>query len=319
MATSSPIKKVTVEELLEKAKAPNKHAMELHPFYHGKIEVVPKCAVRSLKDFAIWYTPGVAQPCLDINKHPEMVWEHTNKGNMVAVVSDGTRVLGLGDIGPEAAIPVMEGKALIFKYLGGVDAFPICLKTKDPEKIIETVKLLQPCFGGINLEDIEQPKCFDILDRLRADPEVQIPIWHDDQQGTAAIILAGLINAVKLTGRKISQTKVVMVGAGAANVRAAYIMIKAGFKPGNIIMCDSKGALHMGRPDAKKLEAEFKQKWDLTKITNKEGITGDIQDALKGADAFVAASRPGPGVIKPEWVKAMANDAIAFSCANPVP
>ncbi len=319
MADAANVKKVTVEELIEKAKAPSKKAMELHPFYHGKIEVVPKCCVRDLKDFAIWYTPGVAQPCLDINKHPEAVWEHTNKGNMVAVVSDGTRVLGLGDIGPEAAIPVMEGKALIFKYLGGVDAFPICLKTKDPEKIIETVKLIQPCFGGINLEDIEQPKCFDVLDRLRADPEVEIPVWHDDQQGTATVILAGLINAVKLTGRKPSETKVVMVGAGAANVRAAYIMIKAGFTPGNIIMCDSKGTLHLGRPDAKKLELEFKQKWDLTKITNAEGVTGGIGDALKGADAFVAASKPGPGVIKPEWVKAMADDAIAFACANPVP
>ncbi|MHA2061694.1 MAG: NAD(P)-dependent malic enzyme, partial [Candidatus Sifarchaeia archaeon] len=176
--------------------------MKLHPFYEGKIQTLPKCIIRDFNDFAIWYSPGVAEPCLDIQKNPEKVYEHTNKWNTVAVVSDGTRVLGLGDIGPKAAMPVMEGKALLFKYLGGVDAVPICLDTKDPDKIIETVKLIQPSFGGINLEDIAKPKCFYILDTLRADPEVEIPVWHDDQQGTACIVTAGVINALKVVGKK---------------------------------------------------------------------------------------------------------------------
>ena len=189
------------EELLKKAKQPGEDAMAMHPFYKGKIEIVSKCCIRSFDDFAIWYTPGVAQPCKDIQKHPEMVYEYTNKANTVAVISDGTRVLGLGDIGPEAALPVMEGKALLFKYLGGVDVYPLCLDTKDPEELIKTVKLLQPSFGGVNLEDIAQPKCFYILDTLRK--EARIPVWHDDQQGTATVTLAGLINALKIVGKKI--------------------------------------------------------------------------------------------------------------------
>ena len=175
--------------------------MNMHPFYKGKIEVVPKCVIRDVNDFAIWYTPGVAEPCMDIYRNPEKVFEHTNKANMVGIVSDGTRVLGLGDIGPLAGLPVMEGKALLFKYLGGVDAFPICLDTKDADEIIRTVKIISPVFGGINLEDIENPKCFYILERLRA--EAPIPVWHDDQQGTAAVTLAGLINALKIVGKKL--------------------------------------------------------------------------------------------------------------------
>jgi malate dehydrogenase (oxaloacetate-decarboxylating) len=209
-----------VDELLAKAQKPGKDAMKMHPFYQGKVQVTAKCAVRNMDDFAIWYTPGVAKPCLDIKENPEKVFEHTNKGNMVAVVSDGTRVLGLGDIGPEAGLPVMEGKGLLFKYLGGVDAFPICLDTKDPDKIIETVLLLQPSFGGINLEDISQPKCFYVLDELRK--RARIPVWHDDQQGTAAIIYAGLVNAVKLVGKKIADIKLVFVGAGAAGGLQGY-------------------------------------------------------------------------------------------------
>ncbi|MCD6098616.1 NADP-dependent malic enzyme, partial [bacterium] len=177
-------KKLTKEELVKKAERPGKLAMQLHPFYQGKVEVVPKCAIRGFQDFGIWYTPGVAKPCMDIYNNPDMVFKHTNKANMIAVVSDGTRVLGLGDIGPEAGLPVMEGKALLFKYLGGVDAVPVCLDTKDPDKIIETVLLIQPSFGGINLEDISQPKCFYILEQLRK--RARIPVWHDDQQGTAA-------------------------------------------------------------------------------------------------------------------------------------
>jgi malate dehydrogenase (oxaloacetate-decarboxylating) len=305
---------VTKEQLLEKAKKPSADALKLHPFYKGKIGVMPKCVVRSVADFAIWYTPGVAAACKDIEAHPEMVYEHTNKGNMVAVISDGTRVLGLGDIGPEAAIPVMEGKALIFKYLGGVDAFPICLDTKDPDKIIETVKLLQPSFGGVNLEDLSQPKCFRILDTLRK--ECRIPIWHDDQQGTAAVTVAGLINALKVVNKPIDSVKVTMVGAGAANVRISHLIMKAGVKPENIIMCDSKGTLHKGRTE---LQAEFKEKWELCQITNGQNVVGQIPEAMKGADVLIALSQPGPDVIKKEWISTMAKDAIVFVCANPIP
>ena len=306
--------KVTKEELLAKAKKPSEDAMRLHPFYRGKISVTSKCVVRDVNDFAIWYTPGVAAPCKDIQKNPEKVFEHTNKGNMVAVISDGTRVLGLGDIGAEASIPVMEGKSLLFKYLGGVDAFPICLDTKDPDIFIQTVKLLQPCFGGINLEDIAQPKCFRILDTLRR--ECRIPVWHDDQQGTAAVTLAGLINALKIVGKRIDAVKVAMVGAGASNIRIAHVIIQAGVDPQNIVMCDSKGTLHKGRME---LQAGFKEKWELCQITNGENIRGGIPDAMKGADVLIALSQPGPDVIKKEWIRAMARDAIVFVCANPIP
>jgi len=303
-----------VDELLAKAEKPSKDAMKMHPFYQGKVQVMAKCCVRNMDDFAIWYTPGVAKPCLDIRDHPEKVFEHTNKGNMVAVVSDGTRVLGLGDIGPEAGLPVMEGKGLLFKYLGGVDAFPICLDTKDPDKIIETVLLIQPSFGGINLEDISQPKCFDVLDELRK--RARIPVWHDDQQGTAAIIYAGLINALKLVGKKIEEAKLTFIGAGASNIRAAHVCIAGGFKAENMILVDSKGIIHKERTE---LAEKYKQKWELAKITNREQVKGGIADAMRGADAVVGASKPGPGVILPEWIKAMAADPIVFPCANPVP
>ncbi len=303
-----------VEKLLAKAQKPGKDAMIMHPHYKGKIQVTAKCAVRSLSDFAIWYTPGVAKPCLDIRDNPEKVFEHTNKGNMVAVVSDGTRVLGLGDIGPEAGLPVMEGKGLLFKYLGGVDAFPICLDTKDPDKIIETVLLMQPSFGGVNLEDISQPKCFYVLDELRK--RARIPVWHDDQQGTAAIIYAGLINAVKLVGKKVQDVKLVFLGAGAANIRAAHVCISGGFKAENIILTDTQGTIHKGRTD---LKDKYKEKWELALITNKEQVKGGPEDAMRGADAVVGASKPGPGIILPEHIKAMAKDPIVFPCANPVP
>ena len=200
---------ISIEERLERAKKPGQDAMVMHKFYGGKVEIVPKACVRSFDDFAIWYSPGVAEPCKDIAQNPEKVYEHTWKWNTVAVVSDGTRVLGLGDIGPEAAMPVMEGKAMLFKYLGGVDCVPICLDTKDPEKIIETVRLMAPSFGGINLEDISNPKCFDILDELRRD--CKIPVWHDDQQGTATVEVAGAINAMKLVGKKLAYRNVAVV------------------------------------------------------------------------------------------------------------
>jgi len=310
-------KTFTVEELLAKAKKPGQEAMKLHPFYRGKVEVIPKCAIRSFEDFAIWYTPGVAEPCKDISKNPEKVLEHTNKANFVAVVSDGTRVLGLGDIGPEAGLPVMEGKAILFKYLGGVDAFPICLDTKDPDELITACKWLQPTFGGINLEDIAQPKCFYILDTLRK--EMKIPVWHDDQQGTAAVTLAGLINALKLVDKKLDEVKIAMVGAGAANICIARVIISAGVDPKKIIMVDTKGILHKDRPDRKELQKDYKEKWEMCLKTNGEGRTGGIPEAMAGADVLIALSKPGPGVIKPEWIKKMAPDSIVFACANPIP
>jgi len=305
---------VTKEDLLKKAQKPAEEAMRLHPFYRGKIEIVPKCTVRSFHDFAIWYTPGVAKPCMAINKNKALAYEYTNKWNTIAVISDGTRVLGLGDIGPEAAIPVMEGKALLFKYLGGVDAVPICLNTKDPEEIIKTVKILQPSFGGINLEDISQPKCFGILDRLRK--ECEIPVWHDDQQGTAAVTLAGLVNALKIVGKKMEKIKVAMVGAGAANIRIAHIIITAGVNPDNIIMCDSKGTLNKGRTELKETHI---QKWEMCEKTNVQNLTGSIKEVMQGADVLIALSTPGPDTIKKEWISGMAKDAIVFVCANPIP
>ena len=191
------------DDLLARAKRPAADALRLHPYYRGKIQTAAKAPIRSLADFAIWYTPGVAAPCRAIQERPELVYEHTNKANTVAVVSDCTRVLGLGDIGPEAALPVMEGKALLFKYLGGVDAVPICLATKDEDEIVQAVRLLVPAFGGVNLEDIAQPKCFRVLDRLRADPEISIPVWHDDQQGTATVVLGALLGALRVVGKRL--------------------------------------------------------------------------------------------------------------------
>jgi len=308
------MQKVTVKELLAKAKKPGEDALKLHPFYQGKISVIPKCIIRDFQDFAIWYTPGVAQPCKEIFRNKELVFEHTNKGNMVAVVSDGSRVLGLGDIGPEAALPVMEGKGLLFKYLGGVDAFPICLDTKDTEEIIRTVKLLQPTFGGINLEDIEKPKCFEILERLRK--EMDIPVWHDDQQGTAAVTLAGLINAVKFVNKELNKVNIVMVGAGAANVAIFRIIVAAGVDPERVIFIDSKGILHKDREDLQKARD---YKWELACKTNSFNRKGDAGYAFKEMDAVIGCSTPGPGVIKPEWITQMNRDPIVIAAANPIP
>jgi len=307
----------TVEELLAKAEQPSKDAMRLHPFYRGKIEVIPKCRIRDFNDFAVWYTPGVAAPCREIQKDKEKAYEMTNKWNFVAVVSDGSRVLGLGDIGPEAGLPVMEGKALLYKYLGGVDAFPICLNTKDADEIIQAVKWIQPTFGGINLEDISHPKCFHILDTLRK--ECEIPVWHDDQQGTACVTIAGLYNAVKIVDKKMSDIKVAQIGAGAANIAISRLLVTAGVTPGNIVVVDSRGILHKDRGDRETLQTKYKEKWHLCLTTNAEGIKGDIPEAMRGADVLISASKPGPGVIKKEWVASMAKDSIVFAEANPVP
>lgn len=308
---------VTKEQLLEKAKKPAKDAMRLHPFYRGKTETVPKCVIRDFNDFAIWYTPGVAEPCRAIAKDPKLAYDYTSKWNTIAVVSDGTRVLGLGDIGPKAGLPVMEGKALLFKYLGGVDAVPLCLDTKDPEQIITAVKWLQPSFGGINLEDIANPKCFYILDRLRA--EAEIPVWHDDQQGTATVTLAGLINALEVVGKKIDQITLAMIGAGAANVACGRLMFSYGLKPENTIVVDTKGILNRQRKDLETKKTDYPDKWSFCEKTNKEQRSGGIPEALEGVDVCVALSQSGPGVIKKEWIAKMASDAIVFACANPIP
>jgi malate dehydrogenase (oxaloacetate-decarboxylating) len=300
-------------KLLEAVQEPSKLARKFHPFYQGKIEVVPKCRVKNLGDFSIWYSPGVAAVCSDISKNPELVYEYTNKWNTVAVVSDGTRVLGLGDIGPEAGLAVMEGKALLYKYLGGVDAFPICLDTKDEKEIIQTVKILQPSFGGINLEDISQPKCFTVLDTLRT--ECKIPVWHDDQQGTALVTLAGIINALKVVGKKINKIKIAMIGAGAANICISKLLMLYGANPASIVMVDAKGTLSKDRQDLK----SCKQQWNMVQITNMSGIKGTAKEAMENADVVIALSAPGPGVIKKEWIKSMAKNPIVFTCANPTP
>jgi len=301
------------EEPLRKAYLPSQLALKYHPFYRGKIEMVPKCPIRSFDDFAIWYTPGVAEACETIKSRPEAVFENTNKWNTIAIVTDGSRVLGLGDIGPEAGLPVMEGKALLYKYLGGIDAFPVCLGTKKAEEIISAVKWIQPSFAGINLEDIAQPKCFEILDTLQG--QLQIPVWHDDQQGTATVVLAGFINALKVVGKGIGDVRISMVGAGAANVALARLLELSGAKAGNMILVDSKGTLHRNRKDL----VGTPKKWHLCESTNSEGREGGIEESMVDADACVALSTPGPGIITKNYVSKMNDRPIVFACANPVP
>lgn len=301
-------------KLLKRAYEPARLAMKYHPLYHGKIEVAPKVPVNDYDDFSVWYTPGVADPCKDIQAHPEKVFDYTNKWNSIAIVTDGSRVLGLGDIGPEAGLPVMEGKSLLFKYLGGVDAFPICLGTKAPDEIMNAVRWLQPSFGGINLEDISQPKCFDILDTLRK--EMPIPVWHDDQQGTGTVVCAGLMNALKIVGKKLSDAQICMLGAGAANIAIARIIIEAGITPANLVMVDSKGILSKDRTD---LKEKTPVKWNMCLTTNGDNRNGDLRSAMKGMDAIIAMSKPGPGTIPKEYISLMNNDSIVFACANPIP
>jgi malate dehydrogenase (oxaloacetate-decarboxylating) len=305
----------TKEELLAKAAKPSQDALRLHPFYRGKVQMLPKCPVRDLADFAVWYTPGVAAPCKEIRRRPELVWEHTNRGNSIAIVTDGTRILGLGDIGPEAGLPVMEGKALLFKYLGGVDAVPICLGTKDPDEIVRTVTLLAPSFGGVNLEDIAQPKCFRVLGLLR--DAMTIPVWHDDQQGTATVVFAGLRNALRIVGKDLRRVRIAMIGMGAANVANYRMLLACGADPGAIVACDSRGILHPGRSDVEAARDEFVDKWRVCVDTNGDRVRGGVAEALAGADACLAFS--AGDTIRPEWVKGMSKDAIVFACANPVP
>jgi len=286
----------------------NEEALELHEENKGKIEVISKTEVKDMRDLAVVYTPGVAEPCRKIHDKTSEVYKYTSKGNMVAVVTDGTAVLGLGDIGPEAALPVMEGKALLFKHFAGVDAFPICLATKDPDKIVEAVTLIAPGFGGINLEDISAPRCFEIEDRLKK--ILDIPVFHDDQHGTAIVVLSGLINALKVVHKEIDKIKVVVNGAGASAIAVLKFIISAGVK--DAILCDSKGIIYEGR---KENMNPVKEK--MAKITNKDKIKGTLADTIKGADVFLGLSVAG--ALKPEMVKTMASDSIIFAMANPTP
>jgi malate dehydrogenase (oxaloacetate-decarboxylating) len=303
--------------VVEELDRPSKAAVKAAPYYGGKLEIIPKIPVRSLEDFAVWYTPGVAAVCKAIKENRDLSFEYTWRWNTIAVITNGTRVLGLGNIGPEAAMPVMEGKSLIFKFLGGVDAFPLCLNIQDPDKFVEVVKTLEPGLGGVNLEDISSPECFYILDKLRK--EMSIPVWHDDQLGTAAATLAGLFNALKITGRKLNRSRIVLLGAGAANMATARLLEKAGADMSKMILVDTRGILHAEREDMDELMLKNPWKYELGLKTNREKRSGDIPEALRDADVLIAASRPGPGVLKKEWIKSMAEDPVVFLLANPVP
>ena len=280
----------------------------MHRIHKGKLESKSKVPVRNAHDLSLAYSPGVAEPCKDIYEKPETVYDYTMKGNMVAVVSDGTAVLGLGNIGPEAALPVMEGKAVLFKSFAGVDAFPICLNTTDVDKIVETVKLLEPTFGGVNLEDIAAPNCFVIEERLKR--EANIPIFHDDQHGTAIVTVAGLVNALKLIGKKITEIKVVASGAGAAGIAIIKLLYSYGVR--DIIMCDTKGAIYEGRPHGMN-----SVKAEVAKFTNRDNQQGSLADVIKGADVFIGVSVAG--ALTKEMVASMNQDSIIFAMANPDP
>ncbi|HYB75525.1 MAG TPA: NADP-dependent malic enzyme, partial [Nitrososphaerales archaeon] len=286
-------------------------------FYGGKVAVAPKVPVRSLDDFSIWYTPGVAAVSRAIEADPDLSFEYTGRWNTVAVVTDGSRVLGLGNIGPEGALPVMEGKALIYNYLGGVNAIPLPIKAATEDELVSFVKALEPSVGGVNLEDIESPKCFDILERLRS--EMMVPVWHDDQQGTAGVTLAALFNALELTGRRLRGSKIVLFGAGAANIAAERLLVKAGADARDLIVLDSKGILEPEREDMDKLMLRNAWKHDIALRTNGNRVSGGLKEALDGADALVAAAGNGPELIKPDEIMMMNERAITFFLANPVP
>ena len=285
-----------------------KESLRLHGEWQGKIEVNSRVPVASKDDLSLAYTPGVAQPCLEIEKDPDLAYELTRKWNLCAVITDGTAVLGLGDIGPQAAMPVMEGKCVLFKSFADVDAFPLCVDSKDVDTFVETVYLISKSFGGINLEDISAPRCFEIERKLKE--KCDIPIFHDDQHGTAIITLAGLTNALKVVGKKREDVKVVTSGAGAAAISITKLLLSAGFK--NVVMTDRRGAIYKGRPEG--------MNWiknEMAEVTNLNGETGSLADVIKGADVFIGVS--APGLLTGDMVKSMNKDPIIFACANPTP
>ena len=296
-------------------------SLAAHRYYRGKIQILPKVPVYGMNWFNVWYTPGISRISTAIRDDNDSSFELSSRGNMVAVVSDSTRVLGDGDCTPPGGMGVMEGKAFLMKYLGGVDAVPLCIDSRDktgkndPEKIIDFVRMVQHSFGAINLEDISQPNCFKVLDDLRA--SCDIPVWHDDAQGTACVTLAGVLNALKLSGKKISEVSVVMLGAGAAMTSIARLLIADGADPARIVMFDVKGSLHRGRNDLQ-ADPRFYRAWELCEQTN-PGRIEDIAHAFRGAVMMLAARAPGPGTVKPEWIATMAPKSIVFACANPVP
>jgi malate dehydrogenase (oxaloacetate-decarboxylating) len=305
------------ERLKQQAEAPERKALAWHAKCRGKIETALKCPVCGLEDLGVWYTPGVAAPCRAIQADPMKAFEYTNKANTVAVVSDGSRVLGLGNIGPEAGLPVMEGKALLFKYLGGIDAFPIMLDTEEPDEIIQAIKWISPGFGGINLEDFASPKCFYILDRLRA--ELDTPVWHDDQQGTAAILLAAILNALKVVGKSLHDVKIAQLGVGAAGAAGLRVMIKAGIPAAHfrvVDLVDGSPTLLTREMD---LERLFPYRGEMLAGTNAEGLRGGTPESMRGADVVISFTKPGPGTLLPEWIAGMNSDAIVLVMANPIP
>lgn len=309
----APAEKVGKEVITDSSQL----ALSYSKYYEGKIQMVPKVPINTLDDFSVWYTPGVAAVSLAVAKNPDLSFELTNRWNTICILTDGSRVLGLGNIGPEGSLPVMEGKALIYKYLGGVDAIPLPIRASDPEKFIEFATQIEPAVGVVHLEDIASPKCFQILDTLKE--KLAIPVWHDDQQGTAGVILAGLINSLKLTGRKLNDSTIVLMGAGAANIASARLLISAGVPPGNLILVDSKGILHSERDDIDRMMLQNKWKYDLAIRTNSGRIKGGIDEAANGADAIIAASRPGPDTLSGDTLKKMNRNSILFALANPVP
>ncbi len=298
-----------------------KLAYRAHKFYGGKIQTIPKAPVLGFNWFNVWYTPGVSRISTDIRDNNDVSYDLSNRGNLVAVVSDSTRVLGDGDCTPPGGLGVMEGKAFLMKYLGGIDAIALCIDSKDekgnndPDRIIQFVKMVQHSFGAVNLEDISQPNCFKVLDTLRE--ECIIPVWHDDAQGTACVTVAGLINALKLAGKDIKDVRITMLGAGASNTTIARLLITDGADPSNMILFDTKGSLHRGRDDLK-ADPRFYRKWELCESTNPAKVN-DFEVSMKGADVLIALSKPGPDVIKPDWISSMADKAIVFACANPIP
>ena len=284
-----------------------KESLRLHQEWKGKIEVAATVPVETRDDLSLAYTPGVAQPCLEIQKDVEKSYDLTRRHNLCAVITDGTAVLGLGDIGPEAGMPVMEGKCVLFKSFGGVDAFPICIKSKDVDEIVNTIYMISGSFGGVNLEDISAPRCFEIERKLKE--KCDIPIFHDDQHGTAVITLAGLLNALKVVGKKIGEIRVVTSGAGAAAISITKLLMSAGVK--HVVMCDRKGAIYEGRDGLNWIKEE------MARVTNLEKKRGSIADMLAGADVFIGVS--GPGTVTTEMVRSMNRDPIVFACANPIP
>ena len=313
----TPAKEETAEAEVSQTQALSERAVRLAEFYRGKIETVPKVPVRSLRDFSLWYTPGIAAVSREIEHNPARAFDLTGRWNTIAILTDGSRVLGLGNIGPQAALPVMEGKALLFKYLGGVDAVPLPVDVSSPEALIETALRIAPAFGGINLEDIASPKCFQVLEELQR--RLPIPVWHDDQLGTAAATLAGLINALELTGRKLSTTRTVMLGAGAANLSTVRLLIRMGQDPHQLTVVDHHGVLHADREDLDEMQLRNRWKYRVALETNGGGRRGTLAEAMAGADVVLAASTPVPGTIRPEWVRSMAPHPIVFALANPLP